>query len=100
MERHGQGLSDDENGTVESYTRDLSVMARSLAYIFGAAATISLLTLAVPHSGGVDPHRVVLQAVCGYAVCAMLGGLGAGLPRWSFQVFLAAATLLIEWNIY
>jgi diguanylate cyclase (GGDEF)-like protein/putative nucleotidyltransferase with HDIG domain len=100
MERHGQALSEDDGGTVESYTRDPGVMARSLAYIFGAGATISLLTLAVPHSGVVDPHRVVLQAVCGYAICAVLGGLGTRLPRWSFQLFLAAATLLIEWNIY
>src|SRR3954468_18966671 len=100
MERYGQALSEDDSGTVERYTRDPGVMARSLAYIFGAAATISLLTLAVPDSGVADPHRVVLQAVCGYAICAMLGAGGSRLPRWSFQVFLAASTLLIEWNIY
>jgi diguanylate cyclase (GGDEF)-like protein/putative nucleotidyltransferase with HDIG domain len=100
MERYGQALSEEDSGTVERYTRDPGVMARSLAYIFGAAATISLLTLALPTAGAADPHRVVLQAICGYAICAMLGGAGPRLPRWSFQVFLAAATLLIEWNIY
>jgi diguanylate cyclase (GGDEF)-like protein/putative nucleotidyltransferase with HDIG domain len=100
MELHGRGLSDDDSGTVERYTRDPSVMARSLAYIFAAGASISLLALAIPHSGTTDPHRVVLQAVCGYAICAVLGAAGPRLPRWSFQVFLAAATLLIEWNIY
>src|SRR3954451_19172728 len=100
MERDRQGLPDDDSGTVEHYTRDPGVMARSLAYIFGAGASISLLALAIPNSGTADPHRVVLQAVCGYAICAVLGAIGTQLPRWSFQLFLAAATLLIEWNIY
>src|SRR5690349_14102041 len=100
MERYGQGLSDDDSGTVERYTRDPGVMARSLAYIFAAGASISLLALAVPNVGTRDPQRVVLQAVCGYLICAVLGAGGSRLPRWSFQVFLAAATLLIEWNIY
>ena len=100
MERYGHGLFDEDTGTVERYTRDPGVMARSLAYIFGAGASISLLALAIPDSGVADPHRVVLQAVCGYAICALLGAAGPRLPRWSFQVFLAAATLLIEWNIY
>src|SRR3954470_7729973 len=100
MERDRQGLPDDDSGTVEHYTRDPGVIARSLAYIFAAGASISLLTLAVPDSGVADPQRVVLQAVCGYVICAVIGAAGARLPRWSFQVFLAAATLLIEWNIY
>src|SRR3954453_20083161 len=100
MERYVQGVSEEDSRTVERYTRDPGVMARSLAYIFGAGATISLLTLAVPNSGVMDPHRVVFQAMCGYAICAVLGAAGPRLPHWSFQVFLAAATLLIEWNIY
>src|SRR3954468_12207111 len=100
MERYVQGVSEEDSRTVERYTRDPGVMARSLAYIFGAGASISLLALAIPNSGTADPHRVVLQAVCGYAICAVLAAAGPRLPRWSFQVFLAAATLLIEWNIY
>src|SRR3954451_20053932 len=100
MERDRQGLSGDDSGTVEHYTRDPGVMARALAYIFAAGASISLLALAIPNAGTRDPQRVVLQAVCGYLICALLGAAGPRLPRWSFQVFLAAATLLIEWNIY
>src|SRR3954452_19748742 len=100
MERHGAALSDDDGGTVEDYTRDAGLMARSLAYIFAAGASISLLALAIPNDGTGDPHRVVMQAVCGYLICPLLGSAGPRLPRWSFQVFLAAATLLIEWNIY
>src|SRR3954451_6505228 len=100
MERYGQGLSGDDSGTVERYTRDPGVMARSLADIFAAGASISLLALAIPNAGPANPNRVVLQAVCGYAMCAVLGIAGPRLPRWSFQVFLAVATLLIEWNIY
>lgn len=100
MDARGRGPSDDDAAGVERYTRDTGVMARSLAYIFAAAATISLLGLAIPHEGSVDAGRVVLQAACGYALCALCGAGAARLPRWAFQVFLAAATLLIEWNIY
>jgi diguanylate cyclase (GGDEF)-like protein/putative nucleotidyltransferase with HDIG domain len=100
MERYVPGLPDDDGSTVERYTRDTGVMARSLAYIFAAGASISLLALAIPNRDQAHPGRVVLQAVCGYVLCAMLGIAGGRLPRWSFQVFLAAATLLIEWNIY
>jgi diguanylate cyclase (GGDEF)-like protein/putative nucleotidyltransferase with HDIG domain len=100
MDPYGQALTDEDSSTVERYTRDHGVMARSLAYIFGAGASISLLALALPHSGSGDPNRIVLQAVCGYAMCALVGAAGERLPHWSFQVFLASATLLIEWNIY
>ena len=100
MERYVRGLRDDDGSAVEDYTRDTGVMARSLAYIFAAGASISLLALAIPNHGESHPQRVVLQAVCGYLLCAILGVAGARLPRWSFQVFLAAATMLIEWNIY
>src|SRR3954454_15042842 len=100
MERFGRGLPEDDGSAVASYTRDTGVMARSLAYIFAAAASISLLALAIPNHDQAHPQRIVLQAVCGYLLCALLGVAGPRLPRWSFQVFLAAATLLIEWNIY
>jgi diguanylate cyclase (GGDEF)-like protein/putative nucleotidyltransferase with HDIG domain len=100
MDRYAQGLSEDDRTTVERYTRDTGVMARSLAYIFAAGASISLLALAIPNSEPARPARVVSQAVCGYLLCALLGAAGGRLPRWTFQVFLAAATLLIEWNIY
>jgi diguanylate cyclase (GGDEF)-like protein/putative nucleotidyltransferase with HDIG domain len=100
MELRGPGVRDYDSTSVERYTRDPAVMARSLAYIFAAGASISLLALAIPNSAVLDPGRIMLQAGCGYALCAVLGAAGARLPRWSFQVFLAAATLLIEWNIY
>ena len=98
MEPSAQGTGDDDAG-VERYTRDPAVMARSLAGIFAAGATISLLTLAIPHEA-VDPSRVVLQAACGLGIAALLALRGKDLPRWTFNVFVAAATLLIEWNIY
>src|SRR3954447_13329 len=99
MERFGRGLPEDDGSAVASYTRDTGVMARSLAYIFAAGASISLLALAIPGHSQAHPQRILLQAVCGYLLCALLGVAGARLPRWSFQLFLAAATLLIEWNI-
>ena len=100
MEQDARGVREDDGNAVASYTRDTGVMARSLAYIFAAGASISLLALAIPNGNQAHPQRVVLQAMCGYVLCAFLGVAGSRLPRWSFQAFLAAATLLIEWNIY
>jgi diguanylate cyclase (GGDEF)-like protein/putative nucleotidyltransferase with HDIG domain len=97
MGARGQAFDDDAG--VERYSRDTRVMARALSYIFSAGAAISLLTLLIPHEGG-DGGRTILQAACGLAMAAMLTFGGQQLPRWSFNVFLAAATLLIEWNIY
>jgi diguanylate cyclase (GGDEF)-like protein len=99
MDPYGQGTVDDD-AIVDRYTRDRTVMARSLGYIFAAGATISLATLVIPHQGAVNLQRVLTQAGAGYAVAALLFLVGRSLPRWSFLVFLAAATLLIEWNIY
>jgi diguanylate cyclase (GGDEF)-like protein/putative nucleotidyltransferase with HDIG domain len=75
-------------------------MARSLAYLFAAGATISLLPVLLPNDGSVDSRRLLIQSVGGYAIAALLGAGGGRLPRWSFQVFLAAATMLVEWTIY
>src|SRR4051812_29235132 len=99
MAFRGQGRTYGD-ATVARFTRDRAVMARSLAYLLAAGATISLIALAIPHQGAVDVTRVLVQAGCGYALAAMVGFGGRALPRWSLQVFLASATLLIEWNIY
>ena len=99
MELLGQGTADA--AAVDRYTRDRGVMARSLTYLYAAGAAISLITLAIPHEGTeTDIRRVVVQAGCGLLLAALVALGGRRLPRWSFQIFLAAATLLIEWNIY
>jgi diguanylate cyclase (GGDEF)-like protein/putative nucleotidyltransferase with HDIG domain len=99
MEVFGRGPA--QSGTIDRYGRDRGVMARSLAYLYGAGAAISLVTLAIPHEATpVDVRRVVVQAGCGGMLALVVGLGGQRLPRWSFQIFLAAATLLIEWNIY
>src|SRR3954454_9936872 len=99
MELLGQGTADA--AAVDRYTRDRGVMARSLTYLYAAGAAISLITLAIPHEGTeTDIRRVVVQAGCALMLAPLVALGGRRLPRWSFQIFLAAATLLIEWNIY
>ena len=80
--------------------RDPRAMARSLSYLFSAGAMISLLPALLPNEVGVDSHRLLMQAVAGFAIAALLALSGARLPLWSFQVFLAAATMLVEWTIW
>jgi diguanylate cyclase (GGDEF)-like protein/putative nucleotidyltransferase with HDIG domain len=99
MALRGQGRV-YKDAPVTRFTRDRAVMARSLAYLLAAGATISLIVLAIPHESTTDVRRVVTQAGCGYALAAVVWLAGPSLPRWTVQVFLAAATLLIEWNIY
>jgi diguanylate cyclase (GGDEF)-like protein/putative nucleotidyltransferase with HDIG domain len=99
MEFRGQGRTYGD-GAVARFRRDRVVMARSLAYLLAAGATISLVALLIPHENSTDSGRVLVQAGCGYALALLVAVAGRQLPRWSFQVFLAAATLLIEWNIY
>ncbi len=74
-------------------------MARSLMYLFASGATISLVSLAAA-SAGADRLHIATITVAGYAMAVFLLAGGGRLPRWSFQVLLAAATMLTEWTIY
>lgn len=84
----------DADGTPER-----RVMARSLMYLFASGATISLVSL-VAAGTGADRFRIATITVAGYVMAALLLAGGGRLPRWSFQVLLAAATMLVEWTIY
>jgi diguanylate cyclase (GGDEF)-like protein/putative nucleotidyltransferase with HDIG domain len=79
---------------------DRAVMARSLMYVFAAGATITMVTLAFPNVTGADEGRILVTAGCAYAIALVLLLGYDDVPLWAFHLFLALATLLIEWTVY
>jgi diguanylate cyclase (GGDEF)-like protein len=77
---------------------DVAVMGRALAYLLTAAGTLVLFSLAVP--GEVDVGRILATGISAYAL-ALVALFGYDrMPPWSFQVFLALTTMLIEWAVW
>jgi diguanylate cyclase (GGDEF)-like protein len=74
-------------------------MARAMMYLFAIGASISLLALPFAGHAG-SSSRLASTAGAGYLIAALLLVGYERLPRWSFQVFLACGTMLIEWTIY
>ena len=79
---------------------DRVLMARSLALLFLAGGTLSLASLALPQGMAVDEPRMVATATVAYAVALVIALGWRRLPSWVFQVFLAGATVPIEWAIW
>jgi diguanylate cyclase (GGDEF)-like protein len=79
---------------------DRGLMARALMYLFAAGATITIASLLFTQADASSQLRVFVTAGAAYL---MAGALLLGydrLPGWTFPVFLACGTMLIEWTIY
>jgi diguanylate cyclase (GGDEF)-like protein len=83
---------------------DRSLMARCLAYLFGAGAALALVSLALPNNSNATTTDIVIPQA-GYAVAAV--GVVAillvnfnRLPLWTFHLTLTAGTGLISFVIY
>jgi diguanylate cyclase (GGDEF)-like protein len=83
---------------------DRPLMARCLAYLFGAGAAFGLVSLALSNGEHVEASDLLIPQV-GYtlaavAVVAILLVAFDRLPLWTFQLTLAAGTALISFAIY
>jgi diguanylate cyclase (GGDEF)-like protein len=83
---------------------DRALMARCLAYLFGAGAALALVSLAVSGASELSAADIFIPQA-GYALAAI--GVVAillvnhdRLPLWTFQLTLAAGTALISFVIY
>jgi two-component system cell cycle response regulator len=74
------------------------VMARTLAYLYLAGATLGLTSLAMPHGTG----AVVVLSLCAaaYAMGFLLLLAGRRLPDFAAPLLLAVGTLLISSAVY
>ena len=82
---------------------DRSMMARCLAYLFGAGAALALVSLALPNSSTATATDIVIPQA-GYAIAAI--GVVAillvnfnRLPLWTYHLTLTAGTVLISFVI-
>jgi diguanylate cyclase (GGDEF)-like protein len=82
---------------------DRSMMARCLAYLFGAGASLALVSLALPNDSSSTATDIVIPQA-GYAVAAI--GVVAillvnfnRLPLWTYHLTLIAGTALISFVI-
>lgn len=73
-----------------------ATMARALATLFAAGATLVLLTLALPHAADTRDAMLALAAGLAYVVAALLGGLSERFSVLALQLVLAGGTLLIS----
>ncbi len=83
---------------------DRSLMARCLAYLFGAGAGLALVALALPDTSQTAATEIFIPqagyALAAVAVMAILLVNFDRLPLWTFQLTLTAGTALISFVIY
>ena len=75
-------------------------MARSMMFLFFAGASIALIALLFVGHAPADETRMQATAASGFGIALVLLVGYDRLPRWTFPVFLACGTMLIEWTIY
>ncbi len=72
-----------------------TLMARALALLFAAGATLVLVTLALPHASDADELGLTIPPLIAYAVAATLVALGPRARVAVLQVFLVGGSVLI-----
>ncbi len=72
-----------------------TLMARALALLFAAGATLVLVTLALPHAPDADELGLTIPPLIAYVVAATLVALGSRARVATLQVFLVGGSVLI-----
>jgi diguanylate cyclase (GGDEF)-like protein len=75
-------------------------MARAAGLLFLCGATVGAISVLLPHAGGADDAGLWSNIVIAYLGAIGLLLWGERLPRWCFQVAIAAGTLIITRAIY
>jgi diguanylate cyclase (GGDEF)-like protein len=75
-------------------------MARALAALFALAATLSVVSLIIPHGPDIDFRPAMGVALLAYPLAGALVLAGGRVPRWAIHVFLACGTAMIAIGTY
>src|SRR5438270_10601282 len=75
-------------------------MARSAAVLFAAGATLSILSLVVPHGHDIDERTAGITSVLAYPFAAALWVAGGRVPRWAFHVVMAVGTVMVAVGVH
>ena len=83
---------------------DRSLMARCLAYLFGAGAALAMVALVLSESSELSADGILIPpadyAIAAAVVVAVLLVNHDRLPLWTFHLTLAAGTALVSFVIY
>jgi diguanylate cyclase (GGDEF)-like protein/putative nucleotidyltransferase with HDIG domain len=77
-----------------------SLVAKVLAVLFTAGASLSALTVVLPHPAGTNDLGLLLIVANAYLVAATLCGQAAKLPAWTLRLTLAWGSTLITGVAY
>jgi diguanylate cyclase (GGDEF)-like protein len=98
------GTSRDRPAGLRRQAPDRSLMARCLAYLFGAGAALALVAFVLPDSTDLRSTDIFIPqagyVVAAIGVVAILLASFERLPTWTFHLTLVAGTALISWVIY
>jgi diguanylate cyclase (GGDEF)-like protein len=81
-------------------TRDVDAMARWLAIFFAAGATLSLVSITLPHASRIDETHIRLVAASAYPVALFLVFGRRYLVPMVFHGLLAMGTVVVTLGIY
>src|SRR5581483_7174193 len=79
---------------------DRVTMARTFIYLFGAGATLVLVSMLFPHSPDRDTAGLLITALAAYLVAAGFLLVFDRLPMWAFEVAPFAGTVLVSLAVY
>jgi diguanylate cyclase (GGDEF)-like protein len=68
--------------------------------LFGAGATLSILSMLVPHGHDVDETTALATSLLAYPFCAALWWAGDRVPRWAFHLVMATGTIMVAVGVH
>src|SRR4051794_12997607 len=80
--------------------QDRHAMALGAAYLFGAGATLVVITLVLPHKSNTDDVGVLAMALLAYVVVAALLVVGRRIPVWAYELIIAVGGVLVGGCVY
>ena len=95
LERFGLRVPEQPLTAAAAARPDRGLMARSMMYLFGLAGIATLISLL----GHPSPRAAVIGATS-LAIAFVLLGAYDRTPDWSFDLFLACGSVMVEWAVY
>jgi diguanylate cyclase (GGDEF)-like protein/putative nucleotidyltransferase with HDIG domain len=91
---------DSRGGSLPGASFKTSLVASVLAGLFAAGATLSAVTLLLPHPAGANEAGLLAIVAIAYSVAGLLHGCSRKLPAWTLPLALAWGSTLITGVAY
>src|SRR3954462_13095159 len=79
---------------------DRATMGRTFTYLFGAGATLLLLSMLFPHSADRDTAGLLVATLAAYLVAVGFLVAWDRLPLWAFEASPALGTAVVSLAVY